>query len=164
MIETVRDCDYVVLVTEPTPFGLHDLRLAVEVARTLKLACGVVVNRACPVATETREWCAQAQVPILAEIPDSFAIAQAYAQGRLLVEAMPELQRIFDRLTARLIAEIGPKGRVEGVPNAVGETVRAWERRLQSAGTPVRRGTPPRAEARAPLQLMAAEPRPLPHD
>ena len=57
MIETLRDCDYVVLVTEPTPFGLHDLRLALEVARTLKLACGVVVNRAQPGATETQELC-----------------------------------------------------------------------------------------------------------
>ena len=48
MIETVRDCDYVLLVTEPTPFGLHDLRLALDVAQTLNRSCGVVVNRAQP--------------------------------------------------------------------------------------------------------------------
>jgi MinD superfamily P-loop ATPase len=108
MIETVRDCDYVLLVTEPTPFGLHDLRLAVEVARTLKLACGVVVNRADPVATETREWCEHARVAILAEIPDSVAIAKAYSQGQLIVEAVPGLQQIFDQLIARLLAEVPP--------------------------------------------------------
>jgi MinD superfamily P-loop ATPase len=108
MIETVRDCDYVLLVTEPTPFGLHDLRLAVEVVRTLKLACGVVVNRADPVATETREWCEHARVAILAEIPDSVAIAKAYSQGQLIVEAVPGLQQIFDQLIARLLAEVPP--------------------------------------------------------
>ncbi len=106
MIETVRDCDYVLLVTEPTPFGMHDLRLAVEVARTLNLGCGVVVNRAQPGATETREWCGQARVPILAEIPDSMVIAKAYSQGQLIVETVPELEQTFDHLRERLLAEV----------------------------------------------------------
>ncbi len=106
MIETVRDCDFVMLVTEPTPFGLHDLRLAVEVAKTLKLPCGVVVNRAQPGADEAREWCEQARVPILAEIPDSMVIAKAYSQGQLVVESVPGLQQVFDQLLRRLRAEV----------------------------------------------------------
>ena len=102
MIETVRDCDYVLLVTEPTPFGLHDLRLALEVAQTLNRPCGVVVNRAQPGVNEARELCAQAGVPILAEIPDALAIAKAYSQGQLVVEAVPELQPVFDQLLQQL--------------------------------------------------------------
>ncbi len=105
MIETVRDCDYVLLVTEPTPFGLHDLRLALETAKELKLRCGVVVNRAQPGANETRELCASARVPILAEMPDDVNIARAYSQGRIVVEAVPELQPIFDQLVERLRTE-----------------------------------------------------------
>ncbi len=114
MVETVRDCDYVLLVTEPTPFGLHDLRLAVEVMRTLHLNFGVVVNRADPGAPETRAWCEQGRVPILAEIPDSAAIARAYAQGRLIVEALPGLEPLFDQLIARLGAEVHREIREEG--------------------------------------------------
>jgi MinD superfamily P-loop ATPase len=105
MIETVRDCDYVMLVTEPTPFGLHDLRLALEVAKALKLRYGVVVNRAQLRMTETRELCESARVPILAEIADAVAIAKAYSQGQLAVEAVPGLQRVFDQLLRSLVAE-----------------------------------------------------------
>lgn len=108
MIETVKDCDYVVLVTEPTPFGLHDLRLAVGVARALNRPCGVVVNRALPAATETREWCVQAGVPILAEIPDSVEIARAYSRGELVVDSVPGLREIFDQLFSRLQEEVYP--------------------------------------------------------
>jgi MinD superfamily P-loop ATPase len=106
MIETVRDCDYVLLVTEPTPFGLHDLRLALDVAKTLKRPCGVVINRAQPDFNKTRELCESARVPILAEIPDTMAIARAYSQGQLVVAAVPELQPAFDQLAGRLRAEV----------------------------------------------------------
>ena len=106
MVETVRGCDYILLVTEPTPFGLHDLRLAVEVARALNLACGVVINRADPVATETRAWCEQERLPILAEIPDSLAIAKAYSQGQLIIDAVPGLEQTFNQLRERLLAEL----------------------------------------------------------
>ncbi|MGC8991215.1 MAG: ATP-binding protein [Verrucomicrobiia bacterium] len=102
MIETVRECDYVVLVTEPTPFGLHDLRLALQVARELKLECGVVVNRATPPMIELKQLCEGAQAPVLAEIPDRIDIAKAYSEGRLAVDALPDLQPIFDRLRKRL--------------------------------------------------------------
>jgi MinD superfamily P-loop ATPase len=108
MIETLKDCDYVVLVTEPTPFGLHDLRLAVEVARTLGHPFGVVVNRAQSGWTETREWSDQAGVPILAEIPDSLDIAKAYSRGEIVVESAPGLREIFDRLFSRLQEEVHP--------------------------------------------------------
>jgi len=129
MIETVRDCDYVVLVTEPTPFGLHDLRLALDVAKTLKLPCGVVVNRAQPRMTETRELCESARVPILAEIPDALAIAKAYSQGQLAVEAVPGLQRIFGQLLLRLLGEL----KADALPPLVRQDL---ERAIHAAGEP----------------------------
>ena len=106
MIEAVRGCDYVLLVTEPTPFGLHDLSLAIEVTGVLNLPCGVVINRAQPGMTETRKLCESACVPILAEIPDALDIAKAYSHGQLAVEAVPGLQKIFDELLERLRAQV----------------------------------------------------------
>ncbi len=106
MIETARECDYLLLVTEPTPFGLHDLRLAVEAARALTLPCGVVINRASAIATETCEWCQETRIPILAEIPDLLAIAKAYSRGQRIVDAVPGIQNIFDQLSARLQIEV----------------------------------------------------------
>ena len=117
MIETVRDCDYLVLVTEPTPFGLHDLRLAIAVARSLGRPCGVVVNRARPEAGEARTLCAEEGVPLLAEIPEDIAIARAYARGRLAVECVDGLPALFENLYRTLEtacgapAACGPKGR-----------------------------------------------------
>lgn len=102
MLETVRDCDFVVLVTEPTPFGLHDLRLAIEVAGALQRPFGVVVNRAQTGIEDARELCALEQVPILAEIPDGIEIARAYSRGRLVIDASPDLQPIFEQLIERL--------------------------------------------------------------
>lgn len=106
MIETVRDCDFLVLVTEPTPFGLHDLALALEVAQSLSVPCGVVINRAQPGQSETHALCRQAGVPILAEIPDDIAIARAYSHGRLAADALPALRTVFARLADRLTAEL----------------------------------------------------------
>ncbi|NLX99975.1 MAG: P-loop NTPase [Rhodopirellula sp.] len=95
VVESVRGADYVVLVTEPTPFGLHDLRLAVEVMHALKLPCGVVVNRAGSPANEVRWFCGARQIPILAEIPDDRRLAEAYAQGSMICEALPEYETVF---------------------------------------------------------------------
>jgi MinD superfamily P-loop ATPase len=81
------------------------LRLAVDVARALNRPCGVVVNRAQPGATETRHWCREAGVPILAEIPDSQEIARAYSRGELAAESVPGLREIFDRLFFQLQEE-----------------------------------------------------------
>ena len=82
-VEAVRGSDFVVLVTEPTPFGLNDLKLAVEMVRTLKLAVGVVVNRAGVDGQSLRTYCRLARVPIIGELPDDRAVAEAYSRGQL---------------------------------------------------------------------------------
>ena len=98
VIESVRGCDFVVLVTEPTPFGLHDLKLAVEMLRELNLPCGVVINRSGLDDQETLSYCRTNAIDILAEIPDDRGIAEAYSRGEIICETLPDLSRSFRRL------------------------------------------------------------------
>ena len=104
VIESVRGADFVLLVTEPTPFGLSDLQLAVEMVRCLRLPLAVVVNRADAETRRTREYCAENQIPILAEIPDDRRIAEAYSRGDLASSVSTGYQVLVKRLLARLTA------------------------------------------------------------
>ena len=82
-VEALRGADFAVLVTEPTPFGLHDLKLAVETARQMDIPCGVVVNRAGIGDSRVNDFCAAEGVPILLEIPDNRRIAEACSRGEV---------------------------------------------------------------------------------
>jgi MinD superfamily P-loop ATPase len=104
MISAVRGCDLVILVTEPTPFGLNDLALAVEAVRALGIPCGVVVNRTGTGDHRVHEYCAAQGLEIMLEIPDDRRIAEAYARGLTLVEAVPEIRPLFAGLAARIEA------------------------------------------------------------
>lgn len=95
VITTLRGTDAVILVTEPTPFGLHDLRLAVEMVRELRIPFGVVVNRAGIGDDRVHAFCAAEGIPILLEIPDERRIAEAYSRGQLIVDALPEYRGLF---------------------------------------------------------------------
>lgn len=97
-VETMKGCDYVVLVTEPTPFGLHDLRMAVDTARQLELSCGVVINRSTGADGLIEDYCAREGVAILAKLPDERRVAEAYARGRLAVDEWPEWRERFEEL------------------------------------------------------------------
>ena len=99
VVETMRGADVVLLVTEPTPFGLHDLRLAVEVAHDeLKLPVGVVVNRDGVGDRGVDAYCAARGIPILMRIPLDRRIAEAYSEGVPLVMAMPAYRERFREL------------------------------------------------------------------
>ena len=97
-VATLRGADYVVLVTEPTPFGLHDLKLAVDTVRTLNLNFGVVVNRVGVGDDRVQRYCAAEGVPVLLEIPDDRRIAEAYSCGKLIVDAVPDYYACFEQL------------------------------------------------------------------
>jgi len=88
-IEGVRGSDLVLLVTEPTPFGLNDLKLAVEMVRALKIPMAVVLNRCDIGDDEVRQYCDGQRIPIWAEIADDRAVAEAYSRGQLASEAEP---------------------------------------------------------------------------
>jgi MinD superfamily P-loop ATPase len=99
VVESMRGSDFVLLVTEPTPFGLHDLRMAVDVARgELSLPVGVVVNRDGIGNSDVDVYCEQEAVPILMRIPHDRRIAEAYSTGTSLVEALPEYRPRFIEL------------------------------------------------------------------
>ncbi len=99
VVETMRDADFVLMVTEPTPFGLHDLRLAVQVARDeLGLPVGVVINREGIGDAGVDEYCAAEGIPILMTIPLDRRIAEAISDGKALVEALPEYLPRFREL------------------------------------------------------------------
>lgn len=101
VVESMSGADFVLMVTEPTPFGLHDLRMAVEVARDeLGLPVGVVVNRDGIGDRGVDGYCAAEDIPILLRIPLDRRIAEAYSEGTPLVEALPEYRERFQALYA----------------------------------------------------------------
>ena len=90
MIESVKGSDFVILVTEPTPFGLNDLKLAVEVVRELKIPFGVIINSDGSGDAGVKEYCQEKHIPLLLSIPWSREIAEAYSRGIPAVEAYPD--------------------------------------------------------------------------
>ncbi|MFQ6100935.1 MAG: ATP-binding protein [Anaerolineae bacterium] len=108
VVEAMRGADFVLLVTEPTPFGLHDLRMAVEVARDeLGLPVGVVINREGVGDQGVDDYCAAEGIPILMRIPLDRRIAEAYSEGMPLVETLPEYRAQFRQLYLQIADHIG---------------------------------------------------------
>jgi MinD superfamily P-loop ATPase len=103
VIASIKGADFVLLVTEPTPFGLHDLKLAVGAVRILGIPCGLVINRSDMGDDRVREYAKEAALPILMEIPFDRRIAEAYSRGRMLVEMMPEWREKFLLLYERIV-------------------------------------------------------------
>jgi MinD superfamily P-loop ATPase len=98
VVESMRGADYILLVTEPTPFGLHDLRLAVQVAQELDIPMGVVINRDGTGDERVEEFCQTEGIPILLRVPMERAIAEGVARGKTLVDIHPEYVERFREL------------------------------------------------------------------
>jgi len=98
VVESLKGSYFCLLVTEPTPFGLNDLILAVGVLRKLKIPFGVVVNRSDLGDKKTDNYCKNENIPILMRIPFREGIAKAYSKGQLIVEAFPEYKKDFENL------------------------------------------------------------------
>jgi len=101
-ITTVEKADYVILVTEPTPFGLNDLKLSVETLQHLSKPFGVIVNRANLGDNEVYHYLRQNNIALLMEIPMDREIARIYSEGRLLVDEKNEYQQQFTGLVKRI--------------------------------------------------------------
>ena len=102
VVSSMKGSDFCLLVTEPTPFGLNDLVLAVEVVRKLNIPFGVVINRSDLGDSKTEEYCAKENIPILMRIPFKKEIAEAYSQGTVIVEKLPEYRKEFLELFNRI--------------------------------------------------------------
>ena len=98
VIEAIKGSDFCLLVTEPTPFGLNDLSLAVEVVRKLGISCGVAINRVGVGDEEVERYCHQEGIPILLKIPLDRKIALLYSKGTPFVEGMPRWRKEFLKL------------------------------------------------------------------
>ena len=92
VIEAEKEADYVILVTEPTPFGLHDLKLAEETMNELNKKYGVVINRHGIGNDELLDYCKQQEIPVIARIPDSRKIAEFYSRGELIYEQVDDFR------------------------------------------------------------------------
>jgi len=110
VIAAVKGSDFCVLVTEPTPFGLNDLVLAVEVLRKLNIPFGVVINRSDLGNDMTRKYCKEENIRVLMTIPFKKEIAMAYSKGRPIVEVFPgykkDFQRLFDSIFIVIHGEV----------------------------------------------------------
>jgi len=98
VIEAVKGTDFVLLVTEPTPFGLNDLKLAVGMVRELKLPFAVVINQSDLGDDQVHQYCDGENIQIILEIPNDRRIAEAYSVGKMIVDVLPKYKKDFTSL------------------------------------------------------------------
>ena len=103
VIEATKDADYVILVTEPTPFGLHDLKLAVETMKSLDRIYGVVINRHGIGNDEVLNYCNKASIPVIAKLPDDRRIAELYSRGKLIYPEIPEIELQLENILTQIM-------------------------------------------------------------
>ncbi len=106
MVQTLMGCDYCLFVTEPTPFGLNDLELAVGVARQLEIPCGILINRADSGDDQIQKYCQREAIPILMEIPFDRDLAFAYSNGEAAVINSESLRKDFKDLHKKIVAGV----------------------------------------------------------
>lgn len=109
-IQTVDKADYVVLVTEPTPFGLSDLKQSIETLKEMKKTPAVIINRSDIGDGTVAEYLSKESIPLLAEIKYDPAIARVYSEGRLVTDEIPELASLFEELADKILYGHGTCG------------------------------------------------------
>jgi MinD superfamily P-loop ATPase len=110
VIEAIKGADFCLLVTEPTPFGLNDLRLAVGMVRELNLPFAVIVNRSNLGDEQVYHYCDKASIEITLEIPEDRRIAEAYSLGKMITKVLPEYGKDFMRLYENVLKrKVGQK-------------------------------------------------------
>ena len=102
LVASVHETDYCILVTEPTPFGLHDLKITVQVLRDLNVPIGVIINRAGIGDTSIYDYCEKEEIPLLLEIPFDKKIAELYSRGVPFVSEMTEWKKKFVNILKRI--------------------------------------------------------------
>jgi MinD superfamily P-loop ATPase len=103
VVESIRGADFLLLVTEPTPFGLHDLKLAAQLATELDISAGVVINRDGIGDTQVEMFCQQMGLPILMRIPLNRKVGAGIAQGKTLIDIRPDYEAQFEEIFDRIL-------------------------------------------------------------
>ncbi|MCD6518249.1 MAG: P-loop NTPase [Candidatus Aminicenantes bacterium] len=103
VVETIKDADLCVLVTDPTPFGIHDLKLAVDMSREIGKEPVVVVNRADYKNDALQKYLKEEKIEVVGEIPDDRSIAETYSRGDLVVEKLPKYKKLFEEMADEII-------------------------------------------------------------
>ncbi len=111
VIEATKHADIVILITEPTPFGFHDLTLAVETIRELKKEFVVVVNRYGIGDDSVEKYCKAEGITIIGKIPNDRKVAEVYAKGDLLYPALPSVKKVIEKIALFIQGERGDSGR-----------------------------------------------------
>ena len=113
VIEAVKDSDFVLLVTEPTPFGLNDLQLAVGMVKVLGIPFAVAINRCDVGNNDVKEYCQKENCDVILEIPDDRQIAEAYSRGEMVINTLPNYRQILEACWKRIcnICESKPKSK-----------------------------------------------------
>ena len=109
MITAVDGADIVLLVTEPTSFGLHDLTIAVKTLRTLQLPFGVVLNRHGIGDERVERYCSDERIPLLARLPHSTEAALVCSNGQLLIDHIPQQRKAFQMLWEQINTQLTPQ-------------------------------------------------------
>jgi MinD superfamily P-loop ATPase len=115
VVETVKDVDLCVLVTDPTPFGLNDLKLAVDMSREVGQEPVVVVNRSEYRNDDLKEYLRREKLEVVGEIPDDRKIAEVYSRGDMVVEKLTQYKKLFEEVTEKILQESEEKRAVRKV-------------------------------------------------
>ncbi len=116
VVETVKDADICVLVTDPTPFGINDLKLAVNMCRLLDKEPVVLVNRAEYMNEDLKLYCGDEELEIICEVPDDRKIAECYSDGGLVFDKMPQYRDLFIGAAKKIVRLAKEKRPVKNRP------------------------------------------------
>ena len=97
-VAAVEEADFAIIVTEPSPFGLSDMKLVVKLLKDIKIPFGIVVNKAEDDETELKKYCLSENITILGEIPFSRKIAENYSKGEIISDVLPEYRKYYENI------------------------------------------------------------------
>jgi MinD superfamily P-loop ATPase len=106
MVQSVKGSDVCILVTEPTPFGFHDLKLSIEVLKKMRIPFGVIINRSDIGDEQVKRHCQQQSIPVLLELPHEREIAEAYSKGISITQLRPQMKKQFREILNTLKGEL----------------------------------------------------------
>ena len=122
VVESIRNADFVILVTEPTPFGLHDLKLAAQLTREMEIPAGIVINRDGVGDTHVDAFSQETGLPILMRIPLKREIGEGIAQGKNLIDIQPEFEILFQDMYTSICELLVKNGNLKRTKKVTSET------------------------------------------